>query len=88
VASRRRESADRDDSEVVGRLAAPPDADGLCRLVEPVRSQGRSDLFDVARRELLDGLTIPVPWRGTVEASLSPIDDLDAEIDPSTAACA
>jgi transposase len=26
-------------------------------------------------------LAIPEPWRGTVEASLSLIDDLDAEID-------
>jgi len=40
-----------------------------------------SDLFGVAGRELLDRLTIPEPWRGTVEASLSLIDDLDAEID-------
>ena len=40
-----------------------------------------SDLFGVAGRELLDRLVIPEPWRGTVEASLSLIDDLDAEID-------
>src|SRR5215204_2430673 len=40
-----------------------------------------SDLFGVAGRELLDRLTIPDPWRGTVEASLSLIDDLDAEIE-------
>src|SRR3954468_6283753 len=40
-----------------------------------------SDLFGVAGRELLDRLAIPEPWRGTVEASLSLIDDLDAEID-------
>jgi transposase len=33
------------------------------------------------RRELLERLAIPEPWRGTVEASLSLIDDLDAEID-------
>src|SRR3712207_9345610 len=30
-----------DDGEVVGRLAAPPDADGLRRLVERVGPQGR-----------------------------------------------
>ena len=40
-----------------------------------------SDLFGVAGRELLERLAIPEPWRGTVEASLSLIDDLDAEID-------
>src|SRR3954464_14447297 len=40
-----------------------------------------SDLFGVAGRELLERLAIPQPWRGTVEASLSLIDDLDAEID-------
>jgi len=40
-----------------------------------------SDLFGVAGRELLECLAIPEPWRGTVEASLSLIDDLDAEID-------
>jgi transposase len=40
-----------------------------------------SDLFGVAGRELLDRLAIPEPWRGTAEASLPLIDDLDAEID-------
>jgi transposase len=40
-----------------------------------------SDLFGVAGRELLDRLAIAEPWRGTLEASLSLIDDLDAEID-------
>ena len=40
-----------------------------------------TDLFGVAGRELLDRLSIPEPWRGTLEASLSLIDDLDAEID-------
>ena len=40
-----------------------------------------SDEFGVAGPELLEGLEIPEPWRGTVEASLSLIDDLDAEID-------
>jgi transposase len=40
-----------------------------------------SDLFGVAGRELLDRLAIPEPWRGTIEASLSLMDDLDAEID-------
>jgi hypothetical protein len=42
----------------------------------------------VASRELLDRLAIPKPWRGTVEASLSLIDDLDAEIDLVTPAVA
>jgi transposase len=41
-----------------------------------------TDLFGVAGRELLDRLAIPEPWRGTVEASLSLIDDLDAETVP------
>jgi transposase len=40
-----------------------------------------TDLIGVAGRELLDRLAIAEPWRGTVEASLSLIDDLDAEID-------
>jgi transposase len=40
-----------------------------------------SDLFGVAGRGLLERLAIPEPRRGTVEASLSLIDDLDAEID-------
>ncbi|MGH2947200.1 MAG: IS110 family transposase [Solirubrobacteraceae bacterium] len=40
-----------------------------------------TDLFGVAGRELLERLAIPEPWRGTVDASLSLIDDLDAEID-------
>ena len=40
-----------------------------------------SDLFGVAGRELLDRLAIPQPWRGTVNASLALIDDLDRQID-------
>jgi transposase len=40
-----------------------------------------SDLFGVAGRELLDRLAIPEPWRGTVDASLALIDDLDRRID-------
>jgi transposase len=40
-----------------------------------------SDLFGVAGRELLDRLAIPQPWRGTVDASLALIDDLDRQID-------
>jgi transposase len=40
-----------------------------------------SDLFGVAGRELLDRLAIPQPWRGTVDASLTLIDDLDRRID-------
>jgi transposase len=40
-----------------------------------------TDLFGVAGRELLDRLAIPQPWRGTVDASLRLIDDLDRQID-------
>ena len=40
-----------------------------------------SDLFGVAGRELLDRLAVPQPWRGTVDASLALIDDLDRQID-------
>jgi transposase len=40
-----------------------------------------SDLFGVAGRELLDRLAIPQPWRGTVDASLALIDDLERQID-------
>jgi transposase len=40
-----------------------------------------SDLFGVAGRELLERLAIPQPWRGTVDASLALIGDLDAQID-------
>ena len=40
-----------------------------------------SDLFGVAGRELLERLTIPQPWRGTVDASLQLIGDLDGQID-------
>jgi transposase len=40
-----------------------------------------SDLFGVAGRELLDRLDIPQPWRGTVDASLDLIDDLEGQID-------
>ena len=39
-----------------------------------------TDLFGVAGRELLDRLAIPQPWRGTVDASLELIDDLDRQI--------
>jgi transposase len=39
-----------------------------------------SDLFGAAGRELLDRLEIPQPWRGTVDASLALIDDLDRQI--------
>jgi transposase len=40
-----------------------------------------TDLFGVAGRELLDRLEIPQPWRGTVDASLRLIDDLERQID-------
>jgi Transposase len=40
-----------------------------------------TDLFGVAGRELLDRLDVPQPWRGTVDASLRLIDDLDRRID-------
>jgi transposase len=39
-----------------------------------------TDLFGVAGRELLEGLDIPDPWAGTVEATLGLIEDLDQEI--------
>src|SRR5712692_6787314 len=39
-----------------------------------------SDLFGAAGRELLDRLEIPQPWRGTVDASIDLIDDLDRQI--------
>src|SRR3954465_11972482 len=40
-----------------------------------------SDLFGFAGRELLERLKIPQPWRGTVDASLQLIGDLDGQID-------
>ena len=39
-----------------------------------------SDLFGVAGRELLDRLEVPQPWRGTIDASLQLIEDLDGQI--------
>jgi transposase len=39
-----------------------------------------SDLFGVRGRELLERLCLPEPWRGTVEASVRLIDELDREI--------
>jgi transposase len=39
-----------------------------------------TDLFGVAGRQLLDRLDVPQPWRGTVDASLRLIDDLEAQI--------
>jgi transposase len=39
-----------------------------------------SDLFGHAGRALLDRLTIPDPWRRTVDASLQLIDDLELQI--------
>ncbi len=40
-----------------------------------------TDLFGVAGRQLLDELQVPQPWRGTIDASLELIDDLEAQID-------
>jgi transposase len=40
-----------------------------------------TDLFGVAGRNLLADLQIPEPWRSTLTASLSVIDDLDQRID-------
>jgi transposase len=39
-----------------------------------------SDLFGVRGRRLLARLGLPDPWRGTIEASLRLIDELDREI--------
>jgi transposase len=39
-----------------------------------------SDLFGVRGRQLLSRLDLPEPWRGTIEASLRLIDELDREI--------
>ena len=39
-----------------------------------------TDLFGVAGRELLDRLEVPKPWRGTIDASLELIDDLECRI--------
>jgi transposase len=38
-----------------------------------------SDLFGARGRELLDRLAVPQPWRGTIDASLQLIDDLDRQ---------
>jgi hypothetical protein len=47
-----------------------------------------SDLFGTKGRQLLSRLAIPDPWQGTLQASLRLIDDLDREIDASSASCA
>src|SRR6266576_120040 len=39
-----------------------------------------SDLFGVAGRELLDRLEVPQRWRGTLDASLQLIEDLDGQV--------
>src|SRR5207248_6012501 len=39
-----------------------------------------SDLVGVAGRELLDRLEVSQPWRGTIDASLALIEDLDGQI--------
>jgi transposase len=39
-----------------------------------------SDLFGVRGREILDGLGLPEPWRGDVEAALRLIDTLTGQI--------
>ena len=40
-----------------------------------------TDLFGVAGRALLDRLEVPQPWRGTIDASILLIDDLERQID-------
>jgi transposase len=40
-----------------------------------------TDLFGVAGRELLDRLEVSPPWRGTIDASVLLIDDLERRID-------
>ena len=40
-----------------------------------------TDLFGVAGRQLLDRLEVPAPWRGTSDASILLIDDLERQID-------
>src|SRR6188472_3146684 len=40
-----------------------------------------TDLFGLAGRNLLAELAVPEPWRSTLTASLSVIDDLDHQID-------
>jgi len=47
-----------------------------------------TDLFGVAGRNLLAELAVFEPWRSTLTASLTVIDDLDHQIDWSTASCA
>jgi hypothetical protein len=39
-----------------------------------------ADLFRLGGRRLLQGLDIPEPWRGHVDASVSLIDDLERRI--------
>ncbi len=39
-----------------------------------------TDLFGVEGRRLLDELRVPEPWRGSIDASLLLIDDLEAQI--------
>ncbi len=39
-----------------------------------------SDLFGVEGRRLLDELQVPEPWRGSIDASLILIDDLEVQI--------
>ncbi len=39
-----------------------------------------SDLFGVSGRALFEGMELPEPWRGTVEESLTLIDELDCRI--------
>jgi len=40
-----------------------------------------TDLFGVAGRQLMDRLEVPQPWRGTIDASILLIDDLERQID-------
>jgi transposase len=39
-----------------------------------------TDLFGVAGRNMLAGLDVPDPWRGTIDASVLLIDDLERQI--------
>jgi transposase len=45
-----------------------------------------ADLFGVAGRQLLDGMTVPEPWAGDVAAARHPIDLLNSEIHGGEAA--
>ena len=65
------------------KAAHPLDADDVRAARAPV-----TDLFGVAGRQLLDELDVPQPWRGTIDASVLLIDDLERRSRRSTASCA